>query len=71
MKALRIAGAIQYGEADPASHTQPEDNGGQKYHQGKRGAYGSKRICAKKTADNQSVHNIIKLLEQVAQDNRS
>lgn len=71
MKALRIAGAVQRGEADTASHAKSEDNGGQEYHQGKRRAYGGKRIRAKKTADNQSVHNIIKLLKQVAQDNGS
>lgn len=70
MKALRIAGAVKCGEADPASHAKSEDNGGQKYHQRKRRAYGCKRIRAKITADNQSVHNIIKLLKQVAQDNR-
>ena len=48
MKALRIAGAIQYGEADPASHAKPEDNGGQKYHQGKmciRDRINELRVC--------------------------
>src|SRR5699024_8685747 len=60
--------SVSDGEDGSASHGKSEDDGRQKCHEGEGRAYGGQRLLSEKSSHDESISDIVALLQQVPEN---